>query len=1075
MKTFISKRQFNKFLKSGASAIAIAAFMTTAVQAAEQEVDETSITVEDELEEDEGDIEEVLVTGSRIRRNEFTSASPVQIISGEISREIGLFDATSMLQSSVQSTGLQIDNTLNGFVLDNGAGAATVSFRGLDAERTLVLINGRRMASSGVGGAPVSPDLNLIPSIMIDRIENLLDGASAIYGSDAIAGVANVILRKDFDGLELEGIVEAPLEGGGEIYTVGAMWGKTWDNASFSIAGEYYKRETIAYKDRDFVNKCNEYYYEDQNGNILQNAGQWWPRTSQSNCKTSGLINRIQEPYIFGSVYYIDGVSNTGIPNFNEAALGSWAFGPYYPGTVRYDSNGDGVIDGSDSVYFDADGDGIGDVDYLNPFYNSGDSERAKNSDFLAGIERYSIISQGEYSFDDDNDTTLFFEALFSSRSMKIDGGPYQLFPWVPDANPTNPCGANYGGQGMGQGCLSYFGYGGFTSDSRPIVSIIGDRNINEVKVSNLRVTTGVKGDVPFIEKNNWRYEAYASFSRSKGTEQSDGILGDKLYNSLNTTRWDPDNPGQLICGDGTDGCVVVDMYAPSIYKEGGGNFATQEERDYVFGTRFFETIIEQKMGGITLDGDIFTLPWNDIKVPLVVGYEYREDSIESNPNDIAAEGQFIHWYTDEGADGTSRFHEFFAETELSLIQGKPMVEELTISGAFRFTAPSFYDNAWTYNVKGIYRPVDWLTFRGTYGTSYRAPNLREQFLNGTTGFRSVSDPCVVPEDARDATGGLGTPTYNASNDTRQDYVLAACLADGVDPTSLGLDPDFDALGSVEVVTGGSDDVGAETSRAFTYGIIIDQPWSEDFRLTFSATYYDIRITNSIEEPSSASLLNRCYFNLEEPNATSSFCDRITRDADGRLSGLDTSFINIGKITSKGVDLNLLYQQDFEVAAKNLGVTIDIKAAYQKENIYEIETDVTDYAGYPTNPRWRVQGRFAFEYSDFRLSWFTRWIQGGAGQQTDFGEGGSSYAPCFSVVDSTRCRPVFYTKNYVVHDMSVTWNPGDYAITLGISNVFDRAPEKVDSSGVFSGRNYPYGVGYDLNGRSVFLAARKTF
>ncbi|NOZ66200.1 MAG: TonB-dependent receptor [Alphaproteobacteria bacterium] len=1074
MEVFLSKRQYNKYLKSGVSALAMVAVMTVGVQAAEEDAAKDTAKVEAEL-DDEGEVDEVVVTGSRIRRTEFTSASPIQIISGEISREIGLFDATDMLQSSVQSTGMQIDNTLNGFVLDNGAGATSVSFRGLGASRTLVLVNGRRMASSGVGGAPVSPDLNLIPSIMIERIEALFDGASAVYGSDAVAGVANVIMRKDIDGLEVEGTIEAPFSGGGEIYNVGAMWGKTWDNASFAISGEFYKRSTAAFKDRKFVNKCNEYYYQTNEGKIRRNAGGWWPRANQTNCKISGLINRIQEGIGYlGSIYYKpNGETNIGVPGFNEASLPWW--GQYYPGTVQYDSNGNGQIDPrSDSVYFDANGDGLGDVDYLDPFYNSSDTQRAYNADFLSGIERYSIFSNGEYTFDDANDTTVFFEAMFSSRSMKIDNGPYQLFPWVAESNPTNPCGSNFGGPGQGQGCLVYFGLNGVTSRSRPIVSIIGDRNVNNVKVSNFRAVTGVKGQIPFIKESDWRYEAYMSYSRSKGTERSEGIIADKLFNSLDTTRWDPNNPGQMICGDGTDGCVVVDMYAPSIFQEGGGNFATQAERDYVFGTRFFETIIEQKMGGLTVDGNLFTLPWNDTQVPLVIGYEYRQDSIVSNPNDVAAKGLFIHWFTDEGADGTSNFNEIFAETQMELVRGKPMVEELTLSGAIRYTNPSFYDGAITYNIKGVYRPVDWFTFRGTYGTSYRAPNLREQFLNGTTGFLSVVDPCVVPEDARDTLIGQ-TPTYNAANDSRQPNVLAACSAQGLDPTTLGLSPDINALSSTEVVTGGASDVSEETSRSFTYGIVIDQPWFEEFDLQFSATYYDIRITNSIEEPGTGTILNKCYDNLVEPNATSSFCNRVSRDSTGKLILLDTSFINIGRITSKGVDLNMLYRQDFEVAAKNLGVTVDIKASYMKENIYEVEEDSTDFAGYPTNPRWRVQGRFAFEYDDFRLTWFTRWIQGGANPETNFVEGGSAGRPCFSTTDSVSCRPVFFTKNYVVHDVALTWRPGDYAVTLGIGNVFDRSPEVIDTSGVFGVRNFPYGVGYDLNGRSVYLTAKKKF
>ncbi|MCO4798905.1 MAG: TonB-dependent receptor plug domain-containing protein, partial [Colwelliaceae bacterium] len=178
----------------------VGSFNTYATQQedAEKKVAVQEVNASDLLEEnleDEEEVERVVVTGSRIRRSEFSNASPIQVISGDISRELGLFDASEMLQSTNQAAGQQIDNSFGGFVLDNGPGSATIGFRGLGAERTLVLINGRRMAPAGVGGAPTSPDLNLIPGVMIQRVENLYDGASTVYGSDAVAGVANVILR----------------------------------------------------------------------------------------------------------------------------------------------------------------------------------------------------------------------------------------------------------------------------------------------------------------------------------------------------------------------------------------------------------------------------------------------------------------------------------------------------------------------------------------------------------------------------------------------------------------------------------------------------------------------------------------------------------------------------------------------------------------------------------------------------------------------------------------------------------------------------------------------------------------
>ncbi|MEJ2385031.1 MAG: TonB-dependent receptor plug domain-containing protein, partial [Xanthomonadales bacterium] len=170
------------------------------------------VYAQDQVEEDEdateqeeaADLDRVTVTGSRLQRETYTSISPLQIITATESREAGLIDPAEILQKSTAAAGQQIDLSFTGFVLDNGPGASTIDLRGLGAARTLVLVNGRRLAPSGVEGAPASPDLNLVPSSLVQRYEVLLDGASSVYGSDAVAGVTNVIMRKDFDGLELD-------------------------------------------------------------------------------------------------------------------------------------------------------------------------------------------------------------------------------------------------------------------------------------------------------------------------------------------------------------------------------------------------------------------------------------------------------------------------------------------------------------------------------------------------------------------------------------------------------------------------------------------------------------------------------------------------------------------------------------------------------------------------------------------------------------------------------------------------------------------------------------------------------
>jgi iron complex outermembrane receptor protein len=230
--------------------IVAGAFYAGPVQAQDAEIDET--------------IDMIVVTGSKLRRDEFTSISPVQVLGGQDAVRIGIADTTQMIAESPFVFGTQLDGSVNAGsttgavegVPASGPGSATVALRGLGPERTLMLINGRRLAPSGVRGAPVAPDLNLIPSAMIDRIEILTDGASSIYGADAVAGVVNIILRSDFEGIELRGFGSMPSESGGEETLFSVIGGASNDQGNFTVAAEYFNREHIFTRDRPDFNNC---------------------------------------------------------------------------------------------------------------------------------------------------------------------------------------------------------------------------------------------------------------------------------------------------------------------------------------------------------------------------------------------------------------------------------------------------------------------------------------------------------------------------------------------------------------------------------------------------------------------------------------------------------------------------------------------------------------------------------------------------------------------------------------------------------------------------------------------------
>lgn len=1055
--------ELKNYLRLGTAALSVAAVTATAFAGGTLAQDQD----EDE-DEDEG-MEEVVVTGSRIGRSAFSSPTPVQVISGQLTRQMGLFDTGEILQNSTQTTGTQIDNSFTGFVLDGGPGSIEVGFRGLGSARTLVMMNGRRLAPAGIGGAPAAPDLSLVPSVMIDRIENIFDGASTIYGSDAVAGVANVILRKNVEGFDIQGSFRAPESGGGQEYTVSGMWGKTFDKGYITVGAEYYERKAMSYGQSEFASNCEKRLFEDENGRRLPAlvGGLGGPRASEGTdregCDIFPLTNRMSI-LGFGSLYYVPGENNIGIPNWLETTQGANFLG--VPGTVQYDSNGDGEITAADRVYFDGNGDGLMDVDLQDPFFAFPNTDYANSGDFVSPTRRYNLMVTGEYMLHDDSNSRFFFEGYYTKRESTTFSPGAQIFESVSGSNPYNPCNQSLNPDGVN--CLALFGVNFGDIDALPIINIRGDRDNVKADIYQYRMLGGVAGTLNW--GTGWDYETYVSHSYSKGDELRRGINEARLLQSLDATV---DGNGNVVCNDTSNGCVAINLFSPRILALGGGTL-TAEEDAFLMSDRTISTEIKQTMVGASLTGDLFNLPWNDAPVPIFFGAEYRKDSIASDPNDVAAEGLLWGFFNDEGADGSRSFKEAFVETTIPLLLDKPLAEELRIDASARYTDESFYEGAWTYSLKGLYKPTDWLTFRGTHGTSYRAPNLRERFLNGQTGFGNVFDPCFVPQDARitNPNDPADTGVYDATADTREQYVLDSCRANGVDPTTYGLDSTGTGNFSTEISSGGALDIVEERSTSNTYGFVFEQPFTDRFDMRFAMTWFDIEVTNALAEPSAGYLVSQCYSNPDQPNGESDFCSRIPRNGDGSFGTIDAAFLNIGLETSRGIDYNLYLATDFEIAGKPLNVSLDIIATQMKEQITDIAGNLDDNFGETETPEWRATAALAMTYSDFTFQWQMRFIQGG--EEDNPGDFDTLGDPCFADPDVS-CRPIYYTTDYDVHNASVTWQNGKYSISAGVRNVFNTAPPLVDPAGVFSLNNIPLGIGYDLAGRSFFMRAGITF
>lgn len=1094
-------------LLRGVGVFALAALIGSFSPAAyAQDADEIEEAVEEEEEEDR-----VVVTGSRLGRSTFTSTKPVQVISGELSRDLGLVDTGAILRDSSAATGQQIDQTFNSFVLDNGPGAETISLRNLGANRTLLLLNGRRLAPSGVEGAPVAPDLTLIPSLLTERIELLLDGASSVYGSDAIAGAVNIILRRDFDGLEVEGFRTITDEDGGEETNIAASWGFNSDRGFIGFGVEYNRINRIKVGDRSYTNGgCRRDVEVTPDGQIRTitktDAFDFGHRTTDCRRAGEGLFSRFFTTAVpYGVAYPVAGAGNTGIPGFSETNQFGFAV--------------------------DADGDGQPDVEF-NDFSTNVNRVDADRQDLLAEGQQLLAMTYGEYNIGTANNITTFFEALYSSRRTRIRNGTGGFSVDLPASNPFNPCNPN-GIRGVDCG-LAYDSlltnpnfaqqvadnFGLTPAEFRDLgivdlfqgeigpaqatnfsIRIPGDRDNADVDIDQFRLVGGLRGELPQLEFgpiSDLRWEVYAAYTRSSGSSIRRGVLEDRVVLSAQTTIEDPNNPGQFICGldlngDGIpdpDGstqennnnapnCVPVDFFAPSLFTANGyGSFATAEERDFLFGRRTFRTTYEQTVFNAFLESDLFELQGGRMQAGF--GVEYRKDEINSEPDDAAEDGLLIGFFSDGGAAGSKELFEVFGETRLPLLADLPFIKSFEVNASFRWTEEEFYGSAWTYSVDGGYRPIDWLLLRGSYGTSFRAPNLRENFLRGQSGFLSFNDPCVVPADAFDLLNNVYLPQL----DNRDPIILDNCRLAGVDPTTLGTGNTGqppNAATSVELPSGGSLDLEPETSTSWSAGFSFEQPWTDWFSLNLSVTYYDIEIENTIAEPNPQFIINDCY--ELQPNLSSAFCSRITRGSDQRLSVIDLSFININQLNARGVDFDLVISKELQLFERVLEVTIDLEAAYSAEQqVITVGDDGTvnidDNVGEFAVPEWNGRASLFLDYSDFRFTWNTRFL-GAVSQDRQFVDAFDDTSGNGDTCFPGECvaRDVGFADEYFRHDVSLRYNMDTWTFRVGVNNVFNEAPPLVDGDEIQTNpdTNVPLGAGYDLIGRRYFVNVQKRF
>ena len=663
-------------------------------------------------------LETVIVTGTRIRHEGYESAQPMDVVLPSTAALQGFGDVTRLLQTSTIASGSpQVTAALStAFVQNGGTGVQTLSLRGLGANRTLVLLNGRRAGPAGVRGGVSSFDFNVLPLSVIERVEILKDGASSIYGSDAVAGVVNIITKKG-EGGSVDAYFSQPGESGGEESRVSASWGRSFPRGNFRVTADYFRESELKQGDRNYFRCAEQYVFDPQTG---QRADVIDPRTGKPRCADLA----------WGQIWiydYQDPASSNVPPGARAQYDYDGDLANYVPGFDADPDNPDNLVTppGWFPVGYDRASDGVANADH--PFQDS--------SSLDPEMELVTVYGEGEFEITDA--VTAYAEVLLNRRKTQVNQyRQFWSYAYTADYS-ENPVSAGWAGLQV----LS--------------PTAVTDHSDSEVTVDYQRFAGGVRGDLG----TTWTWDVSLQYSRSDGEYIDDQIFNDAIVDNAFSTS---SCVGTFSSVRGVP-CVDVPWLDPEFLR----GTVTQEVRDFLFGRDRGTTTYDQWSMEAYMSGPMFDVPAGPVSIAF--GAHYQEDELKDTPGEITRAGNVWNASVAGITAGDDRTSAVFAEVEVPLLRDRPMVDRLTLSASVRYTDVESYGSGDTYKIG-----VDWgitpnWRLRATQGTSFRTPALYELYLSDQTGYLSQRevDPCIEWGDAL-AQGNI--PQRVADN----------CLADGL-------------------------------------------------------------------------------------------------------------------------------------------------------------------------------------------------------------------------------------------------------------------------------------------------------
>jgi iron complex outermembrane recepter protein len=914
------------------SVFAGALFASAALPAIAQTEDEPVATTAPAAAEDEARQEKVTVTGSRLALADFQAISPVTSVTSEAIE----LNATLTVESLLNELPQVIPGNT---VTSNNSGGedfATIDLRGLGPSRTLVIVDGERVPGSSTTGVV---DLNSIPAGLIDRIEVVTGGASAVYGSDAIAGVVNFILKDDYEGAQVTVGGGGGFDGNAQYETVDFLLGGNFDNGRGNLVtyASYFNRDGVKQSQYDYSRTSQailygyNYDYANSTGNIYSvvtadsSAAYVAARTALLGAPAaSGTANFVGTYAAGGSGTPPWGViSNSASNPFNRAALSTnpvtaAGFGSYdhdcNPATAPIAYSSSAVTGGARNLSFNSNG-------ALTPAFSSGACavpDRAAGSSrynfapdnyiYLPG-ERWGIQTFGNYDVTDSIRMKTMLSYVRSATQVQLAATPVTGLSINPNTAPaiTGADGilntADDPHRDLSVALLSRASMAdanllndNFTYAWRS--NGVGPRE-GEFVNSNLLARVAFSGDLG----DAWEWNVSAGWGQ--------GRFNTTLANNVNTVALLQGVNGcaQIPAASRLPNCVTVDIFGETATTAAMSNFLRTD-------IQTSQVVEETSLGGF-VRGDLFKLPAGS--VASVFGFEYRDSGVGFVVDDAQRRGEIAGFNAQQSIFGNLDVYEAYGEVSVPLLADMPGAEELSIEAGYRVSDYSTVGSVDSYKYGARYAPVDWLRFRAVYNKAVRAPSALETFQAGDQGFPSFTDPC----NSVTAPVGSARRAFCQTN---------GALGGGFVPAY----PFTQNNSQVQAFAFGNPNLEPETGETVTAGLVFEPDFlpAGDFRLT--TDWYRIELADAIVSRGAGTILNSCY-GLAGATPQSAFdCQQIVRDpATGQITSVNTSLTNtIGLTRIEGWDIQADYQIDLDEVIKGAPGTFGINTLITITDFY---------------------------------------------------------------------------------------------------------------------------------------------